>query len=221
MRKKMLAIIMTIIFVLSMAVTGCSGASDKETDSGGGKTETETEAPAADDQQAESEESDEVTTEEEDAVKETEDSSAESETPDVVLTADTEITDEDIQEIYASIKESVTTEYLEPNGIDPADFSWPDATSTIWGDYSDRILMDNGYQYATVKDFFTEDELINMLSDYDNQYPSPDKEILDSVLLGIIDWMQTKGDNDEGYFSSVFSKLLPMKDVIPTNVTFN
>ena len=48
----MLAIIMTIIFVLSMAVTGCSGASE-ETDSGGGKTETETEAPAADDQQAE------------------------------------------------------------------------------------------------------------------------------------------------------------------------
>ena len=47
---------------------------------------------------------------------------AESETPDVVLTADTEITEEDIQKVYASIKESVTTEYLEPNGIDPADF---------------------------------------------------------------------------------------------------
>lgn len=221
MRKKMLAIIMTIIFVLSMAVTGCSGASDKETDSGGGKTETETEAPADEQQTDDSEKSDDVTTEEEDAVEGTEDSSAESETPDVVLTADTEITDEDIQEIYASIKESIEKRYLEPNSISPADFSWPDATSTIWGDYSDRILMDNGYQYATVKDFFTEDELINMLSDYDNQYPSPDKEILDSVLLGIIDWMQTKGDYDEGYFSSVFSKLLPMKDVIPTNVTFN
>ena len=138
-----------------------------------------------------------------------------------MLTADTEITDEDIQEIYASIKESIEKRYLEPNSISPADFSWPDATSTIWGDYSDRILMDNGYQYATVKDFFTEDELINMLSDYDNQYPSPDKEILDSVLLGIIDWMQTKGDYDEGYFSSVFSKLIPMEDVIPVNVTFN
>ena len=220
MRKKFITFLLAFSLTSSMLLTACG---NKETDSGGGKTETETEAPAADDQQAESEESDEVTTEEEDAVKETEDedSSAESETPDVVLTADTEITDEDIQEIYASIKESVTTEYLEPNGIDPADFSWPDATSTIWGDYSDRILMDNGYQYATVKDFFTEDELINMLSDYDNQYPSPDKEILDSVLLGIIDWMQTKGDYDEGYFSSVFSKLLPMKDVIPTNVTFN
>lgn len=217
MKKRIFALLVVGCLVFTMAA-GCSGAS--ETDSGGDKTETEAEAPAADDQQAESEESDEVTTEE-DAVEGTEDSSAESETPDVVLTADTEITDEDIQEIYASIKESIEKRYLEPNSISPADFSWPDATSTIWGDYSDRILMDNGYQYATVKDFFTEDELINMLSDYDNQYPSPDKEILDSVLLGIIDWMQTKGDYDEGYFSSVFSKLIPMEDVIPVNVTFN
>ena len=217
MRKKFITFLLAFALTSSMLLTACG---NKETDSGGGKTETETESPAADDQQAESEESDEVTTEE-DAVEGTEDSSAESETPDVVLTADTEITDEDIQEIYASIKESIEKRYLEPNSISPADFSWPDATSTIWGDYSDRILMDNGYQYATVKDFFTEDELINMLSDYDNQYPSPDKEILDSVLLGIIDWMQTKGDYDEGYFSSVFSKLIPMEDVIPVNVTFN
>ena len=42
-----------------------------------------------------------------------------------MLTADTEITEEDIQKVYASIKESVTTEYLEPNGIDPATFSLP------------------------------------------------------------------------------------------------
>ena len=61
----------------AMLLTACG---NKETDSGGGKTETETETPVADDQQTESEETEEVTTEEEDAVEGTEDSSAESET---------------------------------------------------------------------------------------------------------------------------------------------
>lgn len=219
MRKKFITFLLAFSLTSSMLLTACG---NKETDSGGGKTETETEAPA-DDQQAESEKSDEVTTEEEDAVEETDDSEKTdvSETPDVILTADTEITDEDMQEIYASIKESVEKRYLEPNSISPADFSWPDASSTIWGDYSDRSLMMAGYDYSTMKDFLTEEDLIENLERYDGEYSQPDKQILDSVLLGIFDWMQSKGDYDEGYFSSVFSKLLPMKDVIPTNVTFN
>lgn len=105
MRKKFITFLLAFSLTSSMLLTACG---NKETDSGGGKTETEAEAPAADDQHAESEETEEVTTEEEDAVEG-------SETPDVVLTADTEITEEDIQKVYASIKESVTTEYLEPS----------------------------------------------------------------------------------------------------------
>ena len=73
MKKKFITFLLAFSLTSSMLLTACG---NKETDSGGGKTETETEAPAADDQQAESEESDEVTTEE-DAVEGTEDSSAE------------------------------------------------------------------------------------------------------------------------------------------------
>ena len=102
----------------SMLLTACGST---ETDSGGGKTETETETPA-DDQQAESEESDEVTTEE-DAVTE-EDNTTEKENP-------AEVKEEDLLEVYDAIKESVITEYLEPNGIDPSTFTWPEP-GTNW-----------------------------------------------------------------------------------------
>ena len=198
MRKKMLAIIMTIIFVLSMAVTGCSGASE-ETDSGGGKTETETEAPAADDQQAE-----EVTTEEEDAVKE-------SETPDVVLTADTEITEEDIQKVYASIKESVTTEYLEPNGIDPATFSLP-ASEEAWSYF---FKLSESYYM----ELFTGVEIDT--SSTENLPPSPEKEIMDSIFKGLLRGLDNLGKYDADYYSKFTQKLSPFNTNIINNVTFN
>lgn len=198
MRKKMLAIIMTIIFVLSMAVTGCSGASE-ETDSGGGKTETETEAPAADDQQAE-----EVTTEEEDAVKE-------SETPDVVLTADTEITEEDIQKVYASIKESVTTEYLEPNGIDPATFSLP-ASEEAWSYF---FKLSESYYM----ELFTGVEIDT--SSTENLPPSPEKEIMDSIFKGLLSGLDNLGKYDADYYSKFTQKLSPFNINIINNVTFN
>ncbi len=211
MKKKIFTVLLTVIFVIAMMATGCSGASE-ETDSGGDKTETEAEAPAADDQQAESEESDEVTTEEEDAVKETEDSSA---TPDVVLTADTEITDEDIQEIYASIKENVTAEYLEPNGIDPATFSWPSSESSSWNYLSD--LYTSCYLCVDLQIPFTEDEL----TQYEGEYPTQDKELFEAVFFGILHWLDSKGSYDTGYYSAVLGKLNPFNTNITNNVTFN
>ena len=203
MRKKMLAIIMTIIFVLSMAVTGCSGASE-ETDSGGGKTETETEAPAADDQQAESEESDEVTTEEEDAVKE-------SETPDVVLTADTEITDEDIQEIYASIKDSITTNYLEPNGINPADFNWPSSDSESWKYFGNLY---NNYSTNLHLNIPLNEAYIPPADD-------TDEKIMDATFTGILNWINKKGTCNDEYFVKLFMEYLyPFNNIFPSNITF-
>ena len=198
MKKKIFALLLVICLIFAMA-TGCSGASDKETDSGGGKTETETEAPAADDQQAE-----EVTTEEEDAVKE-------SETPDVVLTADTEITEEDIQKVYASIKESVTTEYLEPNGIDPATFSLP-ASEEAWSYF---FKLSESYYM----ELFTGVEIDT--SSTENLPPSPEKEIMDSIFKGLLSGLDNLGKYDADYYSKFTQKLSPFNINIINNVTFN
>ena len=201
MRKKFITFLLAFSLTSSMLLTACG---NKETDSGGGKTETETEAPAADDQQAESEESDEVTTEEEDAVKE-------SETPDVVLTADTEITEEDIQKVYASIKESVTTEYLEPNGIDPATFSLP-ASEEAWSYF---FKLSESYYM----ELFTGVEIDT--SSTENLPPSPEKEIMDSIFKGLLRGLDNLGKYDADYYSKFTQKLSPFNTNIINNVTFN
>ena len=196
MRKKFITFLLAFSLTSSMLLTACG---NKETDSGGGKTETETEAPAADDQQAE-----EVTTEEEDAVKE-------SETPDVVLTADTEITEEDIQKVYASIKESVTTEYLEPNGIDPATFSLP-ASEEAWSYF---FKLSESYYM----ELFTGVEIDT--SSTENLPPSPEKEIMDSIFKGLLSGLDNLGKYDADYYSKFTQKLSPFNTNIINNVTFN
>lgn len=196
MKKKIITFLLAFALTSSMLLTACGNT---ETDSGGGKTETETEAPAADDQQAE-----EVTTEEEDAVKE-------SETPDVVLTADTEITEEDIQKVYASIKESVTTEYLEPNGIDPADFSLP-ASEEAWSYF---FKLSESYYM----ELFTGVEIDT--SSTENLPPSPEKEIMDSIFKGLLRGLDNLGKYDADYYSKFTQKLSPFNTNIINNVTFN
>ena len=204
MKKKIITFLLAFALTSSMLLTACGNT---ETDSGGGKTETETEAPAADDQQTESEETEEVSNKEEDAVG----SSGESETPDVVLTADTEITDEDMQEIYASIKESVTTEYLEPNGIDPATFSLP-ASTEAWSYFF--TLSESHYM-----ELFTGVEIDT--SSTENLPPSPEKEIMDSIFNGMLSGLDNLGKYDADYYSKFTQKLSPFNTNIINNVTFN
>lgn len=209
MRKKIFALLMVICLIFAMA-TGCSGASDKETDSGGGKTETETEAPADDDKSSETEaveeteETNDVSNKEEDAVEET---------PDVILTGDTEITDQDIQEIYASIKESITTEYLEPNGLSESKFSWPASDSESWKYVDD--LYTSCYLCIDLNIPFTEEETAK----YDGKYPENDMQLFDAVFSGILKWMDSKGQYDSAYFSKVMGVLNPYSSVLPT-ITF-
>ena len=201
MRKKFITFLLAFSLTSSMLLTACG---NKETDSGGNKTEAETEAPADDKQSDDSEKSEEVTTEEEDAVKE-------SETPDVVLTADTEITEEDIQKVYASIKESVTTEYLEPNGIDPATFSLP-ASEEAWSYF---FKLSESYYM----ELFTGVEIDT--SSTENLPPSPEKEIMDSIFKGLLSGLDNLGKYDADYYSKFTQKLSPFNINIINNVTFN
>ena len=213
MRKKMLAIIMTIIFVLSMAVTGCSGASDKETDSGGGKTETETEAPAADDQQADdSKESEDVTTEEEDAVVDSENEEVEITEP--KLTGSTPFTDEDFSEMCEFIKKSITEEYLQPNNISAEEFAWPSADSQSWEYLSD---ISGGFLMP-----ITIEEFDSICKERESDYESSPEEnkLMQAAMHGIINWLNEKGGCDDTYYPTVIMHFLPFSETLPSEISF-
>lgn len=194
MRKRIFALLMVICLVFAMAA-GCNGAS--ETDSGEDKTGTESEAPA------------------------------ESETSDVVLTADTEITDEDIQEIYASIKESIEKRYLEPNNIAPEDFNWPAEDSEVWNyrELLNSTALLNMFSWEN-SDFVIEnisEEDINLLIEDLNEiddYSSPEKDILDCVLLGVIDWLSSKVPFETEYFDPLWGTVYPSYSTLSNNITF-
>lgn len=217
MKKKLLALIMVLSLVFAMVVVGCSSSSDADSSSDASTTETETPEDSAD-----------VSSEEE-AVDETEDTSEE-ETPEdetsgseEVLTGDTEITDEDMQEVYASIKESIEKRYLEPNNISSAEFSWNTIDSSVWSSYYTYAGSHVINYIVVTKSWETVEDLSESLSNNNNEYPSPDKELLDDVLLGIIDWLNSKGDYDVEYYENLKEKMWEpsLIDNLSENVIFN
>ena len=208
MRKKFITFLLAFSLTSSMLLTACG---NKETDSGGNKTEAETEAPADDKQSDDSEKSEDVTTEEEDAVKETEDSSAESETHEP-YTAD-DVTDEMMQELYASIKDSVTTEYLEPNNISPSDFVWPDPNATDWRYFYEELHMSYTASLSLGSDFSIPESAM---------YTSDaNKEIFDSAFIGFINFFTACDPYEAEFYNTISDKLRNDHSLIVNNVTFN
>lgn len=206
MRKKFITQFLTFALASSMILAGCGNT---ETNSGGDKTETETEVPA-DDQQAEAEESEEVMNEE-NAIEESDGGSAESETHEP-YTAD-DVTDEMMQELYASIKDSVTTEYLEPNNINPGDFVWPDADARDWIYVYDEL-------FKTYSISVSMGDAEYKFVDSSIHTASPNKEILDSAFIGIINFFKSHEPYDTEFYSAIYDKLNNDHTLIITNVTF-
>ena len=220
MKKKVLVLIIVLSFILSMVAVGCSSSYDADSSD---VSSTETEAQ---------DDNEDVSSEEADAVDETEEETAdtsEEETPEEettgggeILTAETEITDEDIQEVYASIKESIETRYLEPNNISPADFNWPGDIGDTWNSYRNMAVA--GIETTIIAEG-SKNSIISQLGVFDKyEYPSPSKEILDAALIGIIDWLDSKGDYDSDYFHNLFSRFEESQSFIENliaNITFN
>ena len=208
MKKKIFTILMVICLIFAMA-TGCSGASDKETDSVGGKTETETEAPAADDQQADdSKESEDVTTEEEDAVVD------EVEITEPKLTGSTPFTDEDFSEMCEFIKKSITEEYLQPNNISAEEFSWPSEDSQSWEYLSD---ISGGFLMP-----ITIEEFDSICKERESDYESSPEEnkLMQAAMHGIINWLNEKGGCDDTYYPTVIMHFLPFSETLPSEISF-
>ena len=118
--KRLIGVLMVAAIISAMAVA-CSGK-DEAAGADDSKTETVTEEDEKDDQQ-------------EDANRPPEEEAAEA-----VESEREVLTEEDVEALKASIKNAVLEEYIKPNGVDPANFSWPASTSDVWW-YFDKLLI--------------------------------------------------------------------------------
>lgn len=186
MKKKIVTFLLAFTLTSAMFLTACG---NKETDSGKGKTETEA---TADDRQSKAETESEKVSTEEDTAETTED-----------------VTEEDLQKVYASIKDAITTEYLEPNNISASDFSWPAADSPNWG-YIDELYIN----YAMSSDYSKE-----AMSYVDNIYTLPERDILWAAFDGIVNFIESE-DRESNYWVHLFDRLEPYSETLPENVNF-
>ncbi len=125
---------------------------------------------------------------------------------------DDTFTDAQLQEIYTSIKESVKSEYLDRNGIDPQYFTWPKAFET------DGIDEDNAWLYLDhiITNYLSEEQY--SIEEAMEELPSEqNQQLMNAVLDGIIDWIQL---NKNFTVANVRLSLVPMGEKIPANVDF-
>lgn len=195
MKKKILAILLTLSFVFAM-LTGCGGASDD------GKKESG-------DAASEVQETEEETTEEETSAE-----TEEAEEPKEVLTGDTEITDEDLQELYDTIAETLKEEYLEPNGIAPEDFVWPaEDNAEAWSRFYEAHL------YATM-DIHSKG-CVEKVFEFDSDVDAPaEVQITKIAFQGIINWLNNTGTYDADFLDKLIDTISLPATTFPENITF-
>ncbi len=182
-KKRILSIIFVFVIVFAMAATAC------------GKKEeaAEKEEP----KQEETSDTDEAEVDDED-----ESSNG------VMKTGEDALTEEDVQSLKDSIRDTVISEYLEPNNISVEDFAWPNEDGD-WG-YLRQLYREYDLALALSYD---KDEFD--ISEVDSS-PSSNPEVIKAVFNGIINWINEQGDFDLEYMKNVFSAVYPYKEVIPT-----
>ncbi len=120
------------------------------------------------------------------------------------------ISDEDMQELMSYVGKSFSEEYFVPNEISAEDFAWPD-DDAAWLYYN--TLLTQVYFKATLG--VARDELITE----DIIPASPDKEIMDAVAHGILNWLYQFESVESVYLDDLFVTLRDYQ-YIKDNVTF-
>ncbi len=191
-KKRILSIIFVFVMAFAMAATAC-----------GKKEET---AEKEETKQEETSDTDEAGV---DDKNDAEAADNEDESSDKVMkTGEDTLTEEDIQSLKDSIRDTVISEYLEPNNISVEDFAWPNEDGD-WG-YLRQLYREYDLALALGYD---KDEFD--ISEVDSS-PSSNPEVIKAVFNGIINWIKNQGDFDLGYMKNVFSAVYPCKEVIPT-----
>lgn len=125
-----------------------------------------------------------------------------------------EITDDQMQELYACIKESVRSKYLEPNGISPEEFVWP---KEVEGNVANQEELAWYYLVHMFNSYVLEGKLYDY-SDFPYDMPSEsNRQLMDAVYDGIITWHELPGN------TSICLVKLPVRfdQTIPANVDFS
>ena len=115
-------------------------------------------------------------------------------------------TDSQITDLLIAIQSAVLTEYLVPNEIDPADFSWPDGMAEYWRYLSSRLMA---YQYGSE---------VEMPDDVSQDM---DTRLMKPVYDAIITWFEENG-LDESRFQNMGNLLLmfePLYEKFPMLIT--
>ena len=222
--------------VLGLFLAGCAGSPEVTSDAGAVEKEEvvdskeedvlqEQEVQAEDERQEEANENDadsqdsNLSQETSDIEDEKQDLNAE--TPDefdVIAAIDSFkediFTEEQLQELYGSIQESVKSKYLDQNGIDPKDFKWPKSLDV------DGVDEDNSWLYLSYicVEYISTGELYS-IKGFEADLPSEqNRNLMNSVLDGMIAWDHSSGNND---FNMIKLALIPMEEKIPANVNFS
>ena len=215
--------------VLGLFFAGCAGNPEVTSDAGAVEKEEvvdskeedvlqEQEVQAEDERQEEANEND---ADSQDSNLSQETSDIEDEKPDefdVIAAIDSFkediFTEEQLQELYGSIQESVKSKYLDQNGIDPKDFKWPKSLDV------DGVDEDNSWLYLSYicVEYISTGELYS-IKGFEADLPSEqNRNLMNSVLDGMIAWDHSSGNND---FNMIKLALIPMEEKIPANVNFS
>ena len=118
--------------------------------------------------------------------------------------ADT-LTDDDIQNLKASIRDTVISEYIEPNNMSIEEFAWPDSSDSEAWEHFAKLVEYSKIEYETgAKMPKSESELTDA------------QKVMEAAFKGIINWLDTQGNYDGWYFVNTMSTLDPYPMTIST-----
>lgn len=181
--KRLFSVLMVVAMVTAMAAA-CSGK-DETTETDDSKTET----TVAED--------DEKDAQQEDANRPPDEEDTSNDKGGAPKTENDQLTPEDVEALKASIRNSVTTRYLEPNGMTADQIVWPE-------DWTDFYLLLTECT-ASVS--------LGMEVEIDRKETTTN--VLEAAFLGVLDWLDTQGEYNIGYLDNTNAVLQPWETVIP------
>lgn len=108
------------------------------------------------------------------------------------------LTEEDIQSLKNSIRDTVISEYIESNNMSAEEFSWPDPSDADAWEHFAKLI-----EY-----FIIEYESGAKISQPESELTESQK-IVEAAYNGIINWLDMQGNYDAGYFINVKEALVP------------
>ncbi len=131
--------------------------------------------------------------------------------------ASASLSEEQLQELYGFIKESVKSGYLEPAGILPEAFQWPKYEVR-----SNGVIRDEGHAWSYLNTIALNYSSYGTCYDIKGfLYEMPDEHIcklMNAVLDGMVEWQKLHGQ--ELSFQEIREAIFPEYEKIPQYINF-